>query len=90
MPRPSRRPPLLLLALLSLGAGAQAQANATSGVADPPLPSGERAGVRGAAPTAAPLDLATLQARARELHLADSVAWLRLGHWRPRWGPGVK
>ncbi len=46
--------------------------------------------MRGAAPTAAPLDLPALQARARELRLAESVAWRRLGDWRPRGGPGVK
>src|SRR5512140_586270 len=28
--------------------------------------------------------LAELQARARELRLADDPGWIRLGHWRPR------
>ena len=31
-----------------------------------------------------PAYLAELQARARELRLADEPGWLRLGHWRPR------
>jgi len=31
-----------------------------------------------------PTYLAELQARARELRLADEPGWLRLGHWRPR------
>jgi Domain of unknown function (DUF4105) len=38
----------------------------------------------------APLDLAALVARADELKLAEDPGWLRLGHWRPRWLPGVK
>jgi hypothetical protein len=37
-----------------------------------------------------PLDLAALLARAAELKLAEAPGWLRLGHWRPRWLPGVK
>jgi hypothetical protein len=37
-----------------------------------------------------PTYLAELQARARELRLFDDVAWLRLGHWRPRPFGGVK
>lgn len=44
------------------------------------------------APSApAPLpDLAALVARADALRLAEDPGWLRLGHWRPRWLPGVK
>ena len=38
----------------------------------------------------APLDLATLVARGDALKLADDPGWIRLGHWRPRWLPGVK
>ena len=41
-------------------------------------------------PPAAPLDLAALRERAGELELAGDPGWLRLGHWRPRWLPGVK
>jgi hypothetical protein len=41
-------------------------------------------------PPQPPLDLAALQARADELKLARDPGWLRLGHWRPRWLPGVK
>ncbi len=40
--------------------------------------------------TPAPLDLATLLARAAELKAAGDPGWLRLGHWRSRWLPGVK
>ena len=43
-----------------------------------------------AAPLHGPLDLAALLARAGELKLAEEAGWLRLGHWRPRWLPGVK
>jgi len=44
------------------------------------------------APTAtlAAPSLDALRARARELKLARDPGWLRLGHWRPRWLPGVK
>jgi hypothetical protein len=41
------------------------------------------------APGATP-DLATLVARAAASRLAEDPGWLRLGHWRPRWLPGVK
>ena len=41
-------------------------------------------------PLHGPLDLAALLARAGELKLAEEAGWLRLGHWRPRWLPGVK
>ncbi len=41
-------------------------------------------------PPPAPLELAALLARAAELGLAEEPGWLRLGHWRPRWLPGVK
>jgi hypothetical protein len=37
-----------------------------------------------------PPPLPELLARARQLRLADDVAWLRLGHWRPRLGGGWK
>ena len=43
-----------------------------------------------AAPQAAPPALAALVDRARALKLAEEPGWLRLGHWRPRWLPGVK
>jgi hypothetical protein len=46
-------------------------------LADPPPQSGS-----GGAPDLAYLP--ELQARARELRLADDVGWLRLGHWRSR------
>jgi hypothetical protein len=64
-------------------------------VADPPAaaqarePTAEPAPVAGPA-AASPLDLAALQRRARELKAAEEPGWLRLGHWRPRWLPGVK
>jgi hypothetical protein len=41
-------------------------------------------------PAPAPLDLAALLARAAEQKVAESPGWLRLGHWRSRWLPGVK
>lgn len=37
-----------------------------------------------------PTHLAELQAKARELRLAEDPGWLRLGHWRPRLLGGVK
>jgi hypothetical protein len=62
--------PLPLLLLLAPGAGA-GQASASPDPAPAP-----------AAPD--PTYLPELQARARELRLADDAGWLRLGHWRPR------
>ncbi|MBK9515902.1 MAG: DUF4105 domain-containing protein [Anaeromyxobacter sp.] len=85
---------MLLAVLLALCASGRAEATAHPGP-DPTAtaPATLTAPLTATAtptPTAAPLDLAALSARARALHLADSPAWRRLGHWRPRWLGGVK
>lgn len=82
MRRPPPATPTLLLAF-ALCAVAVALAAPSAGAEEPPATAGPLRHLGRA-------DLAGLASRARTLGLADSAAWLRLGHWRARLLGGVK